>query len=106
MTENEFIDNARCAEHWTRLSQPPENVIWEGYLQGLRRHYHGEAFGTANEHKLWLSLKDETADNAKRLRGVGYLMGFEGKSGSDVAHYISRVQPPILTCKRIPKIMR
>ena len=92
MTEKEFMSNARCAEHWTRLSQTPESAIWEGYLQGLRRHYHGEVFGTAEEHKLWMSLKDEKADNARRLRGVGYLMGFEGKSVSDVAHYVSRVQ--------------
>lgn len=46
---------------------------WQGYMRGLRRNYHGEKFGTDEEHEKWLSLID--APYRKEL-GQGYRDGF------------------------------
>jgi hypothetical protein len=48
--------------------------FWTGYQRGLRRAFHGENFGTAEEHNLWLSLVDD-ADPMRRQRGRGYHAG-------------------------------
>lgn len=45
----------------------------EGYCRGLRRHYHGEQFGTESEHQQWLSL----GGNRQEMGG-GYRDGFAG----------------------------
>jgi hypothetical protein len=46
-----------------------------GYQRGLRRHFHGEAFGTEAEHEQWLALQhDETRAELAR----GYRDGFAG----------------------------
>lgn len=48
-----------------------------GYQKGLRRHYHGEAFGTESEHQQWLNLG---LDGDHRVdQGAGYRAGFAGE---------------------------
>ena len=44
-----------------------------GYQRGLRRHYHGEDFGTEAEHQKWLTL-----DDYRQELGDGYRDGFAG----------------------------
>lgn len=44
-----------------------------GYQRGLRRHYHGEKFGTAAEHERWLAM-----DGHRQEQGDGYRDGFAG----------------------------
>jgi len=48
-----------------------------GYQRGLRRHYHGEAFGTADEHTKWSGL-GEDGDHRAEL-GRGYRDGLAGR---------------------------
>ena len=48
--------------------QPERPEYWAGYIRGLRCAHHGEAFGTPEEHCLWLSLVADD-DEAKRLIG-------------------------------------
>ena len=59
-----------------------------GYQRGLRRHYHGERFGTAEEHALWsrLGLDGDTREEL----GRGYR---DGLAGTDPAPLIGR--PPL-----------
>ena len=52
---------------------------WEGYRRGLRRRYHGENFGTPEEHKLWMSRSDDL-DQTRSERGRGYRDGYHGRS--------------------------
>jgi len=47
-----------------------------GYKRGLRRAFHGEKFGTQEEHEKWLSLVD---DDSRRRMGLGYRHGLKGK---------------------------
>lgn len=44
-----------------------------GYQRGLRRHHHGENFGTAAEHERWLAM-----DGHRQEQGDGYRDGFAG----------------------------
>lgn len=48
-----------------------------GYLRGLRRHYHGERFGTLDEHEKWMSL-GRRGDPRTEL-GRGYRDGLAGR---------------------------
>ena len=48
-----------------------------GYQRGLRRHYHGERFGTIEEHERWMSLGLH-GDHRLEL-GDGYRAGFAGQ---------------------------
>ena len=79
MNESEFQTNMTGAESFRSLSQMPESEFWAGYILGLRRHYHGEKFGTAAEHKLWMSLSTDE-DESRKMRGLGYRSGVEGQN--------------------------
>lgn len=50
---------------------------WIGYARGLRRAYHGEAFGTEQEHAQWMEAAD-SEDVLRRQRGQGYRDGLKG----------------------------
>jgi hypothetical protein len=78
MTEKEFQTNMRAAKTFQGLSVvADESDFWTGYQRGLRRHYHGEKFGTPIEHSKWMSL---IHDDIRRELGLGYRMGFEGQN--------------------------
>lgn len=51
---------------------------WAGYIRGLRRAQHGEAFGTEQEHQMWCAMC-HSRDGLSRIRGAGYLAGLEGQ---------------------------
>ena len=78
MTEKQFQSNSRAADTFRRLSQYPDDDFWAGYRRGLNRHYHGENFGTEDEHLLWLASVD-SADVGRQMRGRGYRAGFDGQ---------------------------
>lgn len=54
------------------------NDFWTGYARGLRRLYHGEKFGTKEEHEVWFSITANERDLGRRARGAGYRSGLEG----------------------------
>lgn len=91
MTELEFQRNMAGGKTLAELSGYPDSEYWAGYQRGVRRNYHGEAFGTASEHDLWLSLADETGDDTRRFRGIGYRAGFDGTSISDAIKHLQQV---------------
>ncbi len=75
-----FQSNMTAADTFRRLSSDPdEQEFWTGYQRGIRRNYHGEKFGTAAEHKLWLSLHTDE-DISRKMRGLGYRAGFDGQN--------------------------
>ena len=82
-----FEHNARGAEQFRRLAGSPEEYYWEGYVRGLRRCYHGEAFGTVEEHALFSGLADDEADHSRALRGVGYRAGCSGMPIDQAVHH-------------------
>ena len=55
-------------------TDPNKLNYWNGYLRGLRRAQFGDLFGTEAEHKLWLSLENDS-DLSRRARGRGYQDG-------------------------------
>lgn len=78
LTQNEFESRARAAKTFARLGDDDgsANEFWNGYARGLRRNYHGENFGTDEEHTLWMGLS-ASDDWSRKLRGIGYQAGFD-----------------------------
>lgn len=76
MTEQEFQANMTAAKTFSELGD--EQEFWAGYMRGLRRNYHGENFGTDEEHALWMAAANST-DKTRKMRGLGYQAGFEGQ---------------------------
>ena len=55
---------------------------WRGYMKGLRRSYHGENFGTDEDHRRWLSvgfyeITPGVTDDIRLEMSKGYRAGFE-----------------------------
>lgn len=76
MNEQKFKSEMRRAKTMAALdsNDPYNSDYWAGYQRGLRRVFHGEKFGTTEEHALWLSLADRDDERSKR-RGQGYRDG-------------------------------
>ncbi len=61
-----------------KMVEPEKQDYWMAYQRGLRRAYHGEKFGTGQEHRKWLSLADEkTPYESRKQRGEGYRDGLK-----------------------------
>jgi hypothetical protein len=70
-----FESLMRRADTMRRLETDPHLVEWwSGYKRGLRRAHHGEKFGTATEHELWMSAA-ESVDRLRSALGRGYRAG-------------------------------
>jgi hypothetical protein len=74
MTEQKFKSEMRRAETMRGLADPMMAEYWAGYIRGLRRAYHGDKFGTAEEHATWLSAAN-SRDESRKQRGRGYRDG-------------------------------
>jgi len=61
-------------KHYANAAKSDPGEYTSGYVRGLRRHYHGDNFGTEDEHNNWLNCGDSYPDRAR-----GYLDGFNGK---------------------------
>jgi hypothetical protein len=70
MDEIRFLMLMKKARNFSHLGDRPH--YWRGYQRGLRRGFQGELFGTEEEHKRWMRLADDGADDADRERGRGY----------------------------------
>jgi len=77
MTEREFQTNMTAAKTFSELGEDQD--FWSGYIRGLRRNYHGEKFGTDEEHELWMAAIN-SSDESRKNRGLGYRAGFDGQN--------------------------
>lgn len=76
MTEQKFKSEMRRTEAMRKTSDPMMAEYYAGYIRGLRRAYHGESFGTTEEHEKL--LEESTAEDglaSQRQRGTGYRDG-------------------------------
>ena len=71
MDMNTFEAEVYRARELKKVGKKPE--YWTGYMHGLRRRFHGEDFGTVQEHRLWLTSNGNTLN---RLRSQGYRDGY------------------------------
>lgn len=75
---DEFKALMRRADHARRSeSDPVKCDWWRGYMRGLRRAHHGDAFGTETEHSLYLAASE--SDDFRRALGLGYRAGLSLK---------------------------
>lgn len=65
--------------------------FWAGYMRGLRRNYHGERFGTHQEHTAWWNAAD-SRDPSRKMRGVGYRAGVTGKMAQKAMRLLAATQ--------------
>jgi hypothetical protein len=82
VTEQKFKSEMRRAEAMRRQAEPLMAEYWAGYIRGLCRTYHGESFGTAEEHASWLAAAN-SRDESRKQRERGYADGlaFDEVSG-------------------------
>lgn len=78
MTEEQFKHEAARAETLMRtLDDPKHQRYWRGYLTGLRKRYHRDAFGTEQEHERWIKAISHR-DPLRRMEARGYRAGWQG----------------------------
>ncbi len=81
MNKTQFQSWLRRATTFRELTTEHEfemSEYWAAYMRGLRRHYYGDQFGTADEHEIWYNIPANTSDLTRRARGEGYRAGFAG----------------------------
>lgn len=61
-----------------KMVEPECSDFYKGYQRGLRRLYHGNSFGTEDEHILWFNIPNDDSDIIRQQRGSGYRRGFAG----------------------------
>ena len=71
MDQQSFEHEMAKAQAMRSAGDRPE--YWAGYMRGLRRKYHGEDFGTDEEHRLWLTADGDTL---RRDLSAGYRAGY------------------------------
>ena len=76
LTEAQFQHEMAKAKTFQGLKSDRAEY-WTGVQRGLRRAYHGEAFGTVQEHALWLAAAGSD-DPIRQQRGQGYRDGLNG----------------------------
>ena len=68
--ESAFFEHEMAkAKAFITVGERPD--YWAGYQRGLRRKFHGENFGTYDEHELWMGLSDDL-DLSRAEKGKGY----------------------------------
>lgn len=74
---SDFKSLMRRADHARRATSDPIRHAWyTGYMRGLRRAHHGDAFGTDAEHQLFLAAANDHAPDRAAL-GNGYAAGLK-----------------------------
>jgi len=72
MNEERFKTLMLRAKTFQGITDPE---YWRGFQRGLRRLYHGENFGTEEEHRVWDGLVKERGELNRRQLGEGYRAG-------------------------------
>ena len=65
-----FKKQMAAAEHMAKADRERESY-WRGYQRGIRRAYHGEKFGTPEEHEKFIDAVNST-DEKQKEAGRGY----------------------------------
>ena len=52
-------------------------AYWTGYINGLKRRFHGESFGSQEEHDHWM-IAARTGDAEQKEQSQGYRDGYLG----------------------------
>jgi DNA-binding transcriptional regulator YiaG len=52
-------------------------AYWTGYINGLKRRFHGETHGTQEEHAKWMAAAAD-GDEVQKEQSLGYRDGYLG----------------------------
>ena len=70
MDRAKFETELNKAKMWMSIDEDQD--YWKGYQLGLRRAFHGENFGTGEEHQQYLAALE---DDIRHQLGLGYRDG-------------------------------
>jgi len=110
LTQQEFQSRARAAKTLSHSGNDAgqANCFWNGYIRGLGRNYHGDNFGTAEEHGAWIAAAGFEYMTLK-FRGYGYQAGFEGNTIQGAIEIFAEIEGEINTQKsfalRLPRYL-
>jgi DNA-binding transcriptional regulator YiaG len=54
-----------------------QTAYWTGFINGLKRRFHGDAFGTQEEHEKWMAVAGDSDEEVKE-QSRGYRDGYLG----------------------------
>lgn len=75
--EKSFFERClKIADLYKAISN--QSNFYIGYIRGIRRAYHGSAFGTEEEHEKYLNISESDPDINRQLLGIGYRIGYAG----------------------------
>jgi hypothetical protein len=101
MDNSTFKDWMLRADTLRRVSLHSDDAeFWAGYMRGLRRLYHGEKFGTEDDHQSWMNIERDEYDLTRRSKGEGYRAGF---AGIDPVGLFRTINGEYLTCQELAK---
>lgn len=75
MNENDAMNYMAEAKILKRRATGLGNYFWEGYMQGVRRAWHGEGFGEEKHAALMGTLEEEIFDDSRLQIVRGYKAG-------------------------------
>lgn len=73
------LELTRALTFLSLADEPEDAAYWNGYQRGIRRAFHGNSFGTEDEHGQWCVLICEINPRRQSL-GHGYRDGLKGKA--------------------------
>ena len=85
MTENDATNYMAEAKVLKRKASTLESYFWEGYMQGVRRAWHGESFGEEKHAALMGTPEEKIFDDARLQIVRGYKAGLSGRTPSEAA---------------------
>jgi hypothetical protein len=90
VNEIRFRAEMKTADTLRRHADDPlEADYYAGFIRGLRRSFHGDVFGTAQEHESWMAAADDT-DESRAKMGQGYRAAIELDEASKAAAALGR----------------
>jgi hypothetical protein len=86
MDEKKFNSYIKQMEMYIKFSDHKEADFFNGYVSGLRRNFHGQAFGSERDHEKFMKNNDKES--------VGYKFGFRAISpGITIKEYYEMQKP-------------
>lgn len=76
LTQDQFDKQMTYAQTQKSLVDATNQHYWTGYMRGLRRSFHGDNFGTPEDHQTYWGFFESLDPDRKQL-GTGYRDGFK-----------------------------
>ena len=97
MTRAEFEATIREAKAFVKLYDDARQAFWVGYIEGIRRFFHGNGYEPQRHEVLSTVNVREELDQFRREEARGYKLGIQGLSFEEAL----KIEPVVLPA-RVP----